>query len=74
MDEAEDQRDAAIAKCTAAQAAADKAIGQLAQTQLKLNAAAAQLVEKTSGEVLTADSPKLLEFVNGLLGKPLGGS
>jgi hypothetical protein len=73
MSEAQLERDVAITKAKGAQDAADKAIGALSATQLKLNIATSHLMDKVSAEVLTKDVPQLADVVRDLLTQPLGG-
>lgn len=67
MDKAAAQRDAAILKATAAQAAADRALEQLAETQQRFNAAEALLVEHVSAKMENATPEEVTAEVNRLL-------
>lgn len=69
--EAERQRDDLTVKAETAQAAADKAIGelamshrQLASTQRELNAAIAMLVEDRKDKIATSDGRQLIDLIN----------
>lgn len=68
MDEAESQRDAALVKATQAQAAADKAIAQLAATQKLYEMAHAELVKRVSAAMVTATPQQAIDEVNRILG------
>ncbi len=66
--EAQVQRDAAIVRATAAQAAADRGIAQLAATQEQRNIAVAKLADRLKTDIIGMSDADAIAAINAELG------